>query len=61
MTKNSKLICLSKNGMLKQISKLIQYFISDGNETFFILCEYGTIKLIESAGQKKDEKKTQDS
>ena len=47
--------------MLKQISKLIQYFISDGNETFFILCEYGTIKLIESAGQKKDEKKTQDS
>ena len=47
--------------MLKQISKLIQYFISDGNETFFMLCEYGTIKLIESAGQKKDEKKTQDS
>ena len=40
---------------------LIQHFISGGEETCFMACAYGTLKVIGSAGRKKHEKKTQGS
>ena len=44
-----------------KFGELIQHFISGGNETCFVACEYGTIKMIGTAGRKQNEKRTQDS
>jgi hypothetical protein len=46
----------------KTLNELIQYFISGGDETCFMACEEGTVRvMIGSAGRKKHEKKTNDS
>jgi hypothetical protein len=45
----------------KTFGELIQYFISGGDETCFMACEEGTVRVIWSAGRKQHEKKTYDS
>ena len=43
----------------KNFGQLIQHFISSGDDTCFMACGYGTLKVIGSADWKNDEKNTQ--
>jgi hypothetical protein len=45
----------------KTFGELIHHFITGGDETCFMACEEGTVKVIGSAGRSKHEKKTVDS
>jgi hypothetical protein len=45
----------------KTFGELIHHFIVGGDETCFMGCEQGTVKVIAAAGRSKHEKKTHDS